>query len=147
MTFNTIILSHATYLGPSGATAAATGIFFTSDYQPPAQERSIESDTVVNSNGKFKYVYDNGPGFRRWSPYKIHCENQFKPVNGGLSAAQQYDLLRRLWEHPGNLGMLAPDGTYIVHWGDSLERSFRVFPRQTGDTVEYLVQVQFEESQ
>jgi hypothetical protein len=147
MSFNTIILSHATYLGPSGATAAATGIFFTSDYEPPSQERAIDKDVVINSNGKFKYVYDNGPGFRRWSPFKIHCEEAFKNANGGLTAAQQYSKLLEMWEHPGNLLMKSPDGTYPVHWSDSVERSFRVFPKQLSDLLEYVVVVQFEESQ
>lgn len=145
MNYNNVILSHATYVGPSGATAAATGVFFTSDYEPPAQDRAIDQDIVINANGKFKYVYDNGPGFKKWNPFKIHCEEKFKD-NLGLTAAQQYAKLVEMWEHPGNLLMQSPDGTYAIHWSDSVERSFRVFPKSTGDLLEYVAVVQFEES-
>jgi len=145
--YNTITLSHATYAGPSGATAAATAVFFTSDYQPPAQDRAIDTDVVINANGNFKYVYDNGPGFRKWSPFKLHCEERFKAVNGGLTATQQYAMLLEMWQHPGNLLMKSPDGLYPIHWGDTVERSFRVFPRMANNIPEYVVVVQFEESQ
>lgn len=145
MIFNTVILSHATYVGPSGATAAATQAFFTQDYQPPAQDRAIDHDTVLNQNGKFKYTYDNGPGFKKWSPFKIHCEERLG-ANLGLTAAQQYAKLVEMWEHPGNLTMQSPDGTYTVCWSDSVERAFRAFP--VGTTLaEYVVVVQFEEAQ
>lgn len=144
--FNKILLSHATYVGPSGATAGATGVFFSSDYKPPAQDRAIDQDTVINNNGKFKYVYDNGPGFRKWAPFEIHCEEAFK-VELGLDAAAQHALLVKMWVHPGNLTMIAPDGTYVVHWGNSVERAFRIFPRLVGDKIEFIDVVQFEESQ
>lgn len=144
---NTVILSHATYVGPSGATAAATYAFFTSDYEPPQQDRYIDQDIVKNQNGKFKYLYDNGPGWKKWSPFNIHCEEKFSTMLGGATAGEQYRRLQTLWEHPGYLGMAAPEGVYSVHWGDSLERSFRVFPKNNGDVQEYVAVVQFEEGQ
>jgi len=146
--FENIILSYATYV-PAGVTVptgSATYIFFTEDYQPPEESRYIDSDIVKNQNGKFKYVYDNGPGFKRFGNFKIHCENQFTSILGA-SAAQQYNNLKALWDHPGVLQLRAPDGIYTVHWGDSLERSFRVFPKKSGDLQEYIVTVQFEEGQ
>jgi hypothetical protein len=144
MQFNLITLSHATYVGPSGATSAATARFFTEDYQPAAQDRAIDNDVVINANGRFKYVYDNGPGFKKWSPFKIHCEEKFRQQLGN-TAAQQYAQLLDMWNHPGSLIMDAPDGTYLVHWNDDIGRSFKVFP-QVNDTAEYVVQVQFEEA-
>lgn len=141
-----IILSKATYINASGvATAAATYSFFSSDYEPPQQDRSIDKDVVHNQNGKFKYVYDNGPGFRRWGQFNLHCEQMFATMVGATAQAQ-YDRLVGLWEHPGLLGMTTPDGTYAVHWGDSMERSFRVFPRNVNDLQEFVVAVQFEEA-
>lgn len=142
---NMIILSHATYVGPSGATAAATYSFMTSDYKPPSQERHIDSDTVHNQNGKFKYIYDNGPGFHKFSPFGINCENKFSIITG-FNAALQYAHLRELWVHPGILKMQTPDGTFNVNWSESLDRSFRVFPNNVGDTIEYVVAVQFDEA-
>jgi len=147
MNQNLLILSHATYVGPSGATAAATYSFFTKDYKPPTEERYVQYDVVKNQNGKFKYIYDNGPGFRKWSPFSIACETKFLD-RLGVIAATQYSQLREMWNHPGVLGMKAPEGTYLIHWSDtSLEHNFRVFPREAGDTVEYEVVVQFEEGQ
>lgn len=142
-----IILSYATYIPRGGtvATAAATYAFFTSDYSPPQQARSIEQDVVHNQNGKFKYVYDNGPGFREWSPFNLHCEESWATLVGA-TAGQQFDNLRALWEKPGILKMEAPDGIYNVHWGDSLERAFRVFPKRVGEKLEHVVTVQFEEA-
>lgn len=144
--FESIILSKATYIprGASTPTAAATYSFFTSDYQPPSQDRSIDHDMVHNQNGKFKYIYDNGPGFKKWSPFNIHCENSWATMQG--TAGAQLANLRSLWEAPGTLGIRTPDGTYTVHWGDSLERSFRVFPKKVGDPTEHIVVVQFEEA-
>jgi hypothetical protein len=144
---NLLVLSHATYVGPSGATAAATHAFFTKDYRPPAEERYVETDIVKNQNGRFKYVYDNGPGFRVWSPFSIVCEEKFADVVGG-NAQTQYANLRKFWNHPGLLGMRAPDGTYIVHWTQSsIEQNFRVFPIEASPTsIEYEVVVQFEEA-
>lgn len=140
-----IILSRATYAGPSGATAAATYAFFSSDYQPPQQDRYIGQDVVKNQNGKFKYLYDNGPGWKKWSPFNLHCEEMFATIVGATAQAQ-YDRLLTLWDHPGVLGMQAPEGIYTVHWGDSVERSFRVFPRESTSKKEYVVVVQFEEA-
>ena len=142
--YQKIILSHATYAGPSGATAAATAAFFSSDYKPPAQDRYIDHDIVKNQNGKFKYLYDNGPGWRKWSPFNLHCERSFE-TEVGLTATQQYAALVAMWDHPGYLGMQTPDGTYTVHWADNLEKSFRVFPSSSGEEREYIVVVQFEE--
>lgn len=142
--FETIIISMATYVGASGATAAATYSFMTSDYKPPAQERHSDYDVVHNQNGKFKYLYDNGPGFKKWAPFNVHCEEAFVSVLGA-SAAVQFARLTALWEHPGLLGMKTPDGVYNVHWADNLERSFRIFPKKTADSREYVVTVQFEE--
>jgi hypothetical protein len=142
--FQAIVLSHATYVGASGATAAATYAFFTSDYQPPEQPRYIDKDIVKNQNGKFKYLYDNGPGFKRWNPFKVHCENAFSSLLGA-TAGQQLDNIRALWEHPGVMGMKAPEGTYTVHWGDSIERSFRIFPARPDSPHEHIVVIQLEE--
>jgi hypothetical protein len=143
---NTIILSRATYVGASGATAAATYQFFTKDYKPPEEERHLDSDVVHNQNGKFKYIYDNGPGFKAWSPFSIKCETGFQNILG-VDAATQYSRLKSLWQHPGVLGMQTPDGTYTVAWSpNALSQGFRVFPRSVGDTLEYDVVVQFEEA-
>lgn len=143
---NLIVLSHATYLGTSGATAAATYSFFTKDYGPPSEPRAIDQDVVVNQNGKFKYIYDNGPGFKQWSPFSVMCEDQFKTILAA-TAAQQYAHLREMWEHRGVLGMVTPDGTYTVAWANDLDKNFRVFPITSGATPEYDVVVQFEEAQ
>lgn len=143
---NTIILSMATYVGASGATAAATYAFFTKGYEPPAQDRYIDTDVVKNQNGKFKYIYDNGPGWKKWSPFEIVCEDTFTQFLGA-TAGGQFERLRQLWEHPGVLGMEAPEGAYTVHWSDSMERSFRIFPANEADRHEFVVQVQFEEGQ
>jgi len=142
---NLVVLSHATYVGASGATAAATHSFFTKDYKPPAEERFVGVDEVKNQNGKFKYVYDNGPGFRIWSPFSVVCEEKFTDLG---SAQTQYDNLRKFWNHPGLLGMKAPDGIYTIHWtANPMEKNFRVFPVVAGATsIEYEVVVQFEEA-
>lgn len=137
---NLIILSHATY----GATAAATYRFVTSDYQPPTQERFIEQDVVKNQNGKFKYLYDNGPGFNKWQPFTIHCEKAFASELGA-SATVQLARLRQMWEHPGLLGLQGPDGVHTVHWAGDHERAFRVFPKRVTQALEFTVVVQFEE--
>jgi hypothetical protein len=144
---NMLIFSHATYVGVSGATAAATYAFFTKDYKPPAEPRALDKDIVVNQNGKFKYIYDNGPGFRTWAPFSVLCEESFKQFLAGADAAAQYSHLRELWEHRGVLGMQTPDGTYIVAWSTDLERNFRVFPYTATAVKEYEVIVQFEEAQ
>lgn len=144
---NLLTLSHSTYVGPSGATAAATYEFFTKDYKQPMEERHVQYDIVHNQNGKFKYVYDNGPGFRRWPPFSIKCEERFSDLGLG-NAATQYTKLKEMWEFKGVLGMKAPEGSYLVHWSDSgLEHNFRVFPREVGDVIEREVIVQFEEGQ
>lgn len=147
MTPNLLILSHATYVGASGATAAATYSFFTKEYKPPVQNRAIEADVVINQNGRFKHIYDNGPGFYNWNPFSIVCENKLTPILGA-TAGGQYARLREMWEHPGRLGMQTPTGdVYSVNWsGNNLERNFRVFPRESGQVIEYEVVVQFEEA-
>lgn len=144
---NTVVLSHATYVGPSGATAAATYTFFTRKYRSPAEPRHVDSDTVHNQNGKFKYVYDSGPGFRRWAPFDIVCEGGVvSRMLNGASAATQYARLREMWNYKGVLGMEIAAEVYQVHWAqDPLEPLFRIFPRLVGDTVERTVSVQFEE--
>lgn len=145
MTPNLIVLSHATYVGPSGATAAATYSFFTKEYTPPLQERSIDVDIVHNQNGRFKYLYDNGPGFKRWNPFTIACEDVFASVVGA-TAAGQYARIREMWDYPGTLGMRAPEGVYSIHWAESIEQAFRSFPISVGDKLEWGVVVQFEEA-
>ncbi len=128
-------------------TPAATYVFFTSGYQPPNQPRYTDQDIVKNQNGKFKWVYDNGPGFKIWSPFRIHCENESMFPG---SATQQLADLTALWEHIGLMGMRAPDGTtYSVIWADNaLEQNFRVFPKPNLPVgqLEYIVTVQFEEA-
>lgn len=142
MTPNLVILSHATY----GATPAATYGFMTRGYKPPAQDRSVSVDTVHNQNGKFKWVFDNGPGFSKWEPFEVLCETAFQNILGA-NAATQYARLLEMWNHPGTLGMKTPDGTYNVHWAENpIERAFRAFPVNVGDTMEWAVSVQFEEA-
>lgn len=143
---NTIILSHPTYVGPSGATAAATQRFFTKEYRPPAQDRSLDFDIVHNQNGKFKYVYDNGPGFKRWSTFRVSCQDAFQQFLS-LNASQQFAQLLKFWNHPGVLGLSTPDGTYSVHWAqDPQEQNFIIFPKESGDDIEMDVAVTFEEA-
>lgn len=143
---NLLILSHPTYVGASGATAAATYKFMTKGYQPPAETRHLDSDTVHNQNGKFKYVYDNGPGFRRWAGFQISCQDAFTDLVGA-TAESQYLNLRRLWNFRGILGLEIAEEVYDVHWAqETIEPAFLVFPRSVGDQVERDVQVQFEEA-
>lgn len=143
---NLIILSHPTYLGPSGATAAGTYKFYTKDYKPPAQDRSLDYDIVHNQNGKFKWVYDNGPGFRRWPPFEVTCQDQWQDILG-FNAAQQFANLLKLWNYPGTLLMSAPDGVYSVHWSaDPQEQNFIRYPREVGDQIEMDVGIQLEEA-
>lgn len=145
---NLIILSHATYVGSSGATAAATYSFFTKDYKPPTEPRAMDKDIVINQNGKFKYIYDNGPGFKQWPPFSVLCEKPFAVHLGGANPDTQYARLREMWEHRGVLGMKAPDGVHTVAWASDLDRNFRVFPHLAGATeIEYEIVVQFEEAQ
>lgn len=146
---NLIIFSRATYVGAGGtsvATPAATYAFFTRDYKPPEQERYIDYDIVKNQNGKFKWIYDNGPGFKAWDPFAIICENEFANMVGFV-AATQFSQLKTMWEHKGTMGMQAPEGTYFIHWAKSpIGQNFRVFPSQTTDDQEFEVIVQFEEA-
>lgn len=147
MNFNLITLSHATYAGVSGATGAATYSFFTKDYKPPSESRAIDKDEVVNQNGKFRYIYDNGPGFKQWSPFTFKLDKQFETILNA-TVEQQYAHLREMWDHRGVLGMQTPDGVHTVAWGGDLERSFIVFPSDAGASqIEYEVVVQFEEAQ
>ena len=145
---NLLTLSHPTYNGPSGATAAATYQFFTKNYRPPADTRHVDSDTVHNQNGKFKYVYDNGPGFRRWPSFSIACEGGVIANRLGVSAESQYLNLRRLWNFRGVMGMEILEEVYDIHWAqDPLEPAFLPrFPVEVGGTIEREVQVQFEEA-
>ena len=143
---NLVILSHATYNGPSGATAAATYSFFTKDYKPPSEARAVDKDDVINQNGKFRYIYDNGPGFKSWPPFSVLCEGKFQ-VFLGADIDTQYAHLREMWNHLGILKMDAPDGVHTVAWSSDLERNFRVFPKINGATqIEYEIVVQFEEA-
>lgn len=146
MDLNLLTLSHATYVGASGATAAATYQFMTAGYKPPAEDRHVDSDVVHNQNGKFKYVYDNGPGFVRWASFSVLCETSFSDLLGG-NAETQYARLREMWAYRGLLGMEIAEEVYSVHWAkDPIEPAFVVFPRQVGQVVERRVQVQFEEA-
>jgi hypothetical protein len=143
MDFQRLILSKATYVNASAvATAAATHVFLTSGYKPPSQERYIDMDVVKNQNGQFKWVYDNGPGFKKWPPFQIGLDDKLYPSGASAALAS----LAGLWQHPGVLGMQTPEGTvHRVIWGDTLEQNFRVFPTP-GKINEYKVDVQFEEA-
>ena len=143
---NPITLSHPTYNGPSGATAAATYSFFTKNYQPPVQERSVDYDIVHNQNGIFKWIYDNGPGFHRWPAFAITCQDAFEPYLG-VDAQTQFNRLLEMWNFIGTLGMDAPEGSYNVHWAqDPRESSFLPrFPVDPSAPLEVDVQVMFEE--
>ncbi len=140
---NLIILSHPA-VGPY---AAATYKFFTKEYKPPASPRDMDSDVIHNANGKFKYVYDNGPGFRKWEPFTVRCEEIWQKFLG-KTASEQLAQLMALWEYPANLVLGAPEGTYNVHWAvdTDLEQAFIIFPREVGQAPEYDVMVQFEEA-
>jgi hypothetical protein len=146
MTPNLITLSYPT-TGPSGyEAAAATYQFFTADYKPPTHKRSIGYDIVHNHNGVFKYVYDNGPNFKVWAPFRLIMDDKFEPILGA-SATTQWQNLEDLWDHTGSLVMAAPDGTYGVHWAvEDLEKEFARYPDAVGDKIEYRVTVQFEEA-
>lgn len=138
-----VILSHPT----SGATPAATYSFITQKYKPPASQRDMSYDVVHNQNGRFKYIYDNGPGFKVWSPFVIRCDNAFQTLLNA-NALAQYGHLEEMWNYKGIMGMETPEGIYNVHWSTSqLERGFVVFPREVGDSIEYDITVQFEEAQ
>lgn len=141
-----LTLSKATYVGASGATAAATYSFLTVGYQPPAQERYLDFDIVKNQNGKFKWIYDNGPGFKRWPTFMIRCDDNFQGLTGA-NAATQYARLLELWTHPGVLGMQAPEGSYSVHWAaEPIEPDFLRYPVEPGAHIEVDVAVQLEEA-
>lgn len=141
-----IIISVPTYPASPAPTPAATYAFMTSDYQPPQTERAIDSDIVINQNGRFKWVYDNGPGFMRWAPFNIRCEDAFLNLLG-WAATRQYSNLFHAWSYPGKLGLKTPDGVYSVHWaGQALEPQMRQYPLRATDVIEYTVVVQFEEA-
>jgi hypothetical protein len=143
---NIITLSHPTYAGPSGATAAATYSFFTKDYKPPSQDRHLDYDVVHNQNGKFKWVFDNGPGFRRWSGFRISCQDAFESLFG-VNAMTQFDHILEMWNYPGTLRMRAPDGLYDVHWAqDPQDQAFVRFPVEVATSFEMDVGVIFEEA-
>lgn len=129
------------------ASGVGTYQFFTGGYQPPSQPRYIDQDVVVNQNGKFKWVYDNGPGFKQWAPFKIIMGN--RPEFPARAATQIAQLLS-LWNHIGTIGLRSPEGdTYTVIWADNaLDKAFRIFPNERLATtdLEYTVTVQFEEA-
>lgn len=141
-----IILSKPTYISPTGvASAAATYSFITRGYKPPVQGRALQFDTVINQNGRFKWVYDNGPGFRKWSPFEIVCDDNFQGILGD-NARIQYQHIIALWEYPGTLGIDTPEGVFTVHWTNTdLQLSHRAYPKATGATIDYVVTVEFEE--
>jgi hypothetical protein len=138
-----IILSVPTYL----PTPAATYAFFTSEYKSPQQERAIEVDVVINQNGRFKWLYDNGPGFRKWAPFNVRCEDALQRYLG-LSATQQYNNLLHAWNYRGGpLGLKTPEGVFSVHWAQGeLEVQRRQFPLEPNTPAEFTVVVQFEEA-
>jgi len=141
-----IFLSYPTF-GPSGDyTAGATYIFFSGDYTPPAEGRSLGKDVVHNRNGVYKYLYDNGPNFNEWSPFRLTLDDAVRGFAG--TATQQWQNLQDLWTHIGQLKLGAPEGSYAVHWaeGMSLSKRFLAFPAMVGDKIEYSVDVQFEEA-
>lgn len=143
---NLVILSYPT-VGPSGAyVPSATYSFFSRDYKPPAHHRSIGKDIVHNQNGVFKYLYDNGPSYRSWEPFRLIIDDRFAPIVG--SATVQYQNLMDMWERTGPFEMEGPDGElYDVHWAvDKLEKDFISFPASVGDKIEYTITVQFEEA-
>lgn len=143
---NLIILSHPTYVGASGATAAATYSFISRGYKPPAEDRMIDFDIVNNQNGRFKYIYDNGPGFRRWSQFLVVCDESFQDLLGA-AASVQLSNVREIWNYKGSFGMQAPEEVYSVHWAkDPLERSFIVFPVDPSGPIEQLVAITLEEA-
>lgn len=146
MSYNLITLSHPTYVGPSGATAAATYQFMSSGYEAPAEPRHLDFDVVHNQNGKFKYVYDNGPGFRRFSSFAIACEIPFEDIVQA-TAEQQYERLLEMWRHRGILGLEAAGEVFNVHWtADPVEPNFVIYPQTTDERIERRVTVQFEEA-
>lgn len=143
---NLITLSHPTYVGSSGATAAATYPFMTRGFKPAIIPRTLSADIVVNQNGKFKYVYDNGPGFRKWNPFEVACEDSFSRIVGG-GATVQFGRLMELWNYPGIMKLSTPEGVFSVHWSQNeLEPQYRIFPHEAGSPIEYSVTVQFEEA-
>lgn len=146
MNVQPIIISVPTYAATPAPTPAATYAFMTSEYKLPQIERALDYDVVINQNGRFKWVYDNGPGFRKWAPFNIRCEDVFKTYLG-LTATQQFNNLLHAWSYPGVLGLKTPDGVYQVHWSQqALDPQRLQYPLQPNDPVEYSVVVQFEEA-
>jgi hypothetical protein len=140
-----IVLSVPTSGG--GATPAATFAFGTQDYKPPRQGRSTSFDDVHNQNGRHRYVYDNGPGFRAWDPFRVKCVDELQTILG-VSATQQHAQMEFLWNYIGPIGMLAPEGVYTVHWADSQKQLGWLggrYPAGAGDKIAYDVSVAFEE--
>jgi hypothetical protein len=106
----------------------------------------IDFDIVNNQNGRFKYVYDNGPSFRRWEKFEIVCDDKFQDILGA-NGTTQFNRLKELWNYKGTFGMGAPEDSYSVHWAkDPLEKSFIVFPREVGDKIELSVAISLEEA-
>lgn len=118
-----------------GSTAAATFSFWTSGYKPPRQPRATSFDDVNNQNGRFRYIFDNGPGALVWEPFEIAFIDAGKDFAGG-AATQQAANLDFLWNYRAAMGMQTPDGIYSVAWADApLERRFGQFPSAAGDKI------------
>lgn len=143
---NLLWFSYPTY-GASGAeTPAATYGFYSRDYQPPRRTRAVTSDTVINHNGVFKYVFDNGPSGLKWKPFTLVLDDRFDPWVGGM-ATQQLANLDELWNHKGLKGFSGPEGSYEITWGDQdFDPKFMDFPDQVGDKIELVVVVAIEEA-
>lgn len=130
----------------NGASAAATFLFVTRNYEPPHQGRAMAIDTIVNQNGVFQWIYDNGPGPWEWAPFDIICSDSFSNICGG-GATQQYANALYLWQYIGRRGLQDPVGSYDVVWSpdQNLDRGFRRFPVNVGDPIELLLTVQLKE--
>lgn len=142
-----IILSVATSGASGSYVAGGTYRFLTSGYEPPSQPRYTDQDIVKNQNGKFKWVYDNGPGFRTWNPFKVRLEN------GAMfpqSATQGLADITSLWNHVGIMGFQTPDGqVFNVIWtNNALEQNFHIFPKPGVPVaqLEWEVTIQLEEA-
>ena len=131
----------------TAASPAATYSFVTSGYKPPRQPRAITTDEVHNQNGKFKYVYDSGPGFLEWDPFEILCDDKFANVLGGMNGVQQKAQLDALWQFIGTFQLGDPEGVYNVYWTENpYEKRFQHFPAAVGDKIQYRFTIQVQEA-
>ena len=124
--------------GVSGsASPGATMMFFSSGYKPPRLTRASNMDVIVNQNGIFKFVYDNGPGVAKWNQFDILIDEKWN-YNGGAGAATvQISNLQSLWRHIGSKTLYAPEGNYTFHWADDdMEQDF-IYPKGVGDKNQY----------